>query len=193
MDRHVRIAPSLSAQVPPPFCRISIPGPAYHRILAGVVRTSGTLGYVPSHPRAASHTPRSRTPERLCPLCPDTALAVGQVPALLTNDVLPTLASFFFFTLVTGPRRSLSLKLSDTRVYEPQIRASPEGLHVTNDVPPTLASPEGLPLQHPRQPLTLHHGGNPGAILKSISHKCYLFEVAFVWELTKETIVLPLG
>ena len=30
---------------------------------------------------------------------------------------------FFFFTLVTGPIRSLSLKLSDTRVYEPQIRA----------------------------------------------------------------------
>jgi len=30
---------------------------------------------------------------------------------------------FFFFTLVTGPRRSLSLKLSDTRVYEPQLRA----------------------------------------------------------------------
>ena len=30
---------------------------------------------------------------------------------------------FFFFTLVTGPRRSLSLKLSDTRDYEPQIRA----------------------------------------------------------------------
>jgi len=30
---------------------------------------------------------------------------------------------FFFFTLVTGPRRSLSLELSNTRVYEPQIRA----------------------------------------------------------------------
>jgi len=29
----------------------------------------------------------------------------------------------FFFTLVTGPRWSLSLKLSDTRVCEPQIRA----------------------------------------------------------------------
>ena len=28
---------------------------------------------------------------------------------------------FFFFTLVTGPRRSLSLKLSVERVYEPQI------------------------------------------------------------------------
>ena len=30
----------------------------------------------------------------------------------------------FFFTLVTGPRRSLSLKLSDTRVYEHQIRGT---------------------------------------------------------------------
>ena len=28
---------------------------------------------------------------------------------------------FFFFTLVTGPRRSLSLKFRDTRVHEPQI------------------------------------------------------------------------
>jgi len=27
---------------------------------------------------------------------------------------------FFFFTLVAGPGRSFSLKLSDTRVYEPQ-------------------------------------------------------------------------
>jgi len=38
-----------------------------------------------------------------------------------------------------------------------------------------------------------HPGGNPGANLKSISHRCYLFEVAFVWELTTETIDLPLG
>ena len=30
---------------------------------------------------------------------------------------------FFFFTLVTGPRRSLRLNLSDTRDYTPQIRA----------------------------------------------------------------------
>ena len=34
---------------------------------------------------------------------------------------------FFFFTLVTGPRRSLSLELSDTRVCEPQIRARGSG------------------------------------------------------------------
>jgi len=31
----------------------------------------------------------------------------------------------FFFTLVTGPRRSLRLKLSDSTVYEPSIRAGP--------------------------------------------------------------------
>jgi len=31
---------------------------------------------------------------------------------------------FFFFTLVTGPRRSLGLRLGDTRVYEPQIRGA---------------------------------------------------------------------
>jgi len=30
---------------------------------------------------------------------------------------------YFFFALVTGPRRSLSLELSDTKVYEPQTRA----------------------------------------------------------------------
>ena len=30
---------------------------------------------------------------------------------------------FFFFTIGTGPRRSLSLTLSDIRVYEPQTRA----------------------------------------------------------------------
>ena len=46
--------------------------------------------------------------------------------------------SFFFFTFVTGPRRFLSLKLSDARVYEPQTRRidcmrlhhSPPGLRV---------------------------------------------------------------
>ena len=35
---------------------------------------------------------------------------------------LVAVADNFFFTLVTGPRRALSLKLSDTRVYEPEIR-----------------------------------------------------------------------
>ena len=38
-----------------------------------------------------------------------------------------------------------------------------------------------------------HPGDNSGANLKSITHRYYLFEVAFVWELTNETIGLPLG
>ena len=38
-----------------------------------------------------------------------------------------------------------------------------------------------------------HPGGNPGANLKSICHRCHPILVAFVWELTKETIDLPLG
>jgi len=47
----------------------------------------------------------------------------------------------------------------------------------------------------PRAPahVRTHPGGNPGANFKSISHRCHLFEDACVWELTKETIDLPLG
>ena len=41
--------------------------------------------------------------------------------------------------------------------------------------------------------MTLHPGVEFGANLKSISRGCHLFEVAFVRELTKETIHLPLG
>ena len=43
--------------------------------------------------------------------------------------------------------------------------------------------------QHP----CLHPGGNPGADLKSISHRRHPILVTFVWELTEETINLPLG
>ena len=38
-----------------------------------------------------------------------------------------------------------------------------------------------------------HLEGNPGENLESISYRCYLFEIALVWELTEETIVLHLG
>ena len=38
-----------------------------------------------------------------------------------------------------------------------------------------------------------HPGGKPGANPKSISHRCDPIMVAIVWELTKETINLPLG
>ena len=38
-----------------------------------------------------------------------------------------------------------------------------------------------------------HPGGIPVTNLQSISRKCYLFEVALLWELTEETITLPLS
>ena len=38
-----------------------------------------------------------------------------------------------------------------------------------------------------------HPGGNPVANLKPISHRCHPILVDFVWELTRETIELPLG
>ena len=36
-----------------------------------------------------------------------------------------------------------------------------------------------------RVDLVNHPGGNPGANLKSISHRRYFFEAAFAWELTE--------
>ena len=38
-----------------------------------------------------------------------------------------------------------------------------------------------------------HPGGNPGANPKSVSHRCHPILVACVWQLTNETINLPLG
>ena len=56
---------------------------------------------------------------------------------------------FFFLTLVTGPRRSLSLNLSDTRVYEPGNCGAPcpgrrwETAPGTHPAPPGLRPPLG--------------------------------------------------
>ena len=49
--------------------------------------------------------------------------AVNRVDRTALRDLVQQHSFFFFFTLVTGPRRSLSLKLSDKKVYAPQIRA----------------------------------------------------------------------
>ena len=59
-----------------------------------------------------------------------------------------------------------------------------------------LVQTNPLPLQTTLFPLqkTPHQpGGNPGANLKSISHRCHPILVAFAWELPEETINLPLG
>ena len=64
--------------------------------------------------------PPTQLPLALCAL----GFASGTSNSALahcTPSVQHVLSScfFFFFTLVTGPRRSLGLKLSDARVYEP--------------------------------------------------------------------------
>ena len=46
---------------------------------------------------------------------------------------------------------------------------------------------------HPLRRIPIHPGGDPGAILKSISRRCHPILVAFVWGLAQETIILPLG
>jgi hypothetical protein len=45
-----------------------------------------------------------------------------QCISLSLRGVVYNVLFFFFFTLFTGPRRAFSLKWSDTRVYEPEIR-----------------------------------------------------------------------
>ena len=50
-----------------------------------------------------------------------------------------------------------------------------------------------VPFNPPTIQLLGHPGGNPVANLKSISQRCHPILVAFVWELTEETIDLPLG
>ena len=54
------------------------------------------------------------------------------------SDTVGCQRTGILFTLVTGPGRSLSLKLSDTRVYEPQIRARLTPWDASAQTPSTL-------------------------------------------------------
>ena len=79
---------------------------------------------------------------------------------------------FFFFLLFLYYSRAQN---RITEVYEPEIRAR---LRITT---------------HLCTAIVLHPEGNPRANLGSISHRCHPILVAFLWEMTKETINLPLG
>ena len=50
-----------------------------------------------------------------------------------------------------------------------------------------------LPSQGSRSAKRNHPGSNPGGYLNSISHRCHPILMAFVYELTEETINLPLS
>ena len=74
---------------------------------------------------------------------------------------------FVFFTLVTGPRRSLSLKLSDTRVYAPQIQGGSRPLWLAWSCPSQgvrgggalSQAPPRTPPAPPVPPIARYHHG----------------------------------
>jgi len=90
--------------------------------------------------------------------------------------------------------------LHQGNISAPSIRTAVCGYPGT--IWPTL---RGFPLPCPQEPplrpyviarrraYGFHPGGNPGVNLKSIYHRCHPILVECVWELTKETIDLPLG
>ena len=88
------------------------------------------------------------------------------LPETLTLSLAPSLYSSLPLSISPKSSRSLSLPLSLTNTQAVARRSGPE---------------------------TRNH---PGVELRgnfvSISHRCHLFEVEFVWEMTDETIYLPL-
>ena len=79
----------------------------------GGFRVYNPLGSITPNATHLPPGPVMTSPDGHSPQPPNTLLLLLYLLLLLSTHF------FFFFTLVTGPRRSLSLKLSDTRVYEP--------------------------------------------------------------------------
>ena len=73
--------------------------------------------------------------------------------------------------------------LNDTTMLQPFVRCRMPAR--TTDAPAIEGTDAACPPTHP--------GCNPWANLKSIPRRCHPILVAFVWELTKETIYLPMG
>jgi len=97
---------------------------------------------------------------------------------------------------------SLSLSLSPHPTQTDQVGCDPPGWRRRfwtraqtwrRGVPRRETRPYTLRREPARFRSTIRPGGNPGANLKSISHRCYLREVAFEWESTKTSIHLLLA
>ena len=99
-----------------------------------------------------------------CPATKQHIKPVGVHAELLHVGACARGLLLLLYSLVTGPRRSLSLELSDTRVHEPQIRARLRTTAQSPTTPHRVACP-AFSASGGRHP-----GGNPGANLKSISH-----------------------
>ena len=103
------VAPGVAPLTAPPASQVRAQGHAESSPLRGGERGAADDLHSEVAVRHGQLRLRERTPELVSP--PPSA------PEALD------LRFFFFFTLVPGPSRSLSLKLSDTRVCEPQVRA----------------------------------------------------------------------
>ena len=93
------------------------------RFRGGLVFKAHRLLY---HSTLGSRVIKKKKEERVKMECwwqGNTPLHDAALRGRTTTAVALVLFFCFFFTLITGPGRSLSLKLSDTRVYEPQIIA----------------------------------------------------------------------
>ena len=97
-------------------------------------------------------------------------------------------------------------KIRNSKPHTPNLKLQTLNPKTQNSNPKTLtpklkSQSRGAPLLVERAPtsstplscLSNHPGVKLRANLKSISHRCHLFEVAFVWELTTETNNLLLG
>ena len=67
------------------------------------------------------------------------------------------------------------------------LQPTPNTLHPTPNPTPYALHPgtSAPPTTHTLHPWFHHPGGNPGANLKSIYHRCHPMLVAFVWDLTE--------
>ena len=110
--------------------------------MAGASGWAGGTGGHPSTQSIASAPPR-RTLLKHTRL--NFGACIGAVPGQMHPTDQMALASA---PHVTGPRTSVSLQLSDTRDYEPEIRA-----RLGTAAPTTLGLPRLLPVQHSRPTL----------------------------------------
>ena len=93
----------------------------------------------------------------------------------------------FYNSLLRGP--------CDPTLYilRPSPISTPYILHLTPYTLERVTRGEQVVHVTRKSRVSIRPGGNLATIFQSISHRCYLQEVAFEWKVSKATIYLPLG
>ena len=126
-------------------------------------------------------------PHRVCPTHSMSPKRVCPTHTVVPNMVCPT------HPLV--PRRVCPTHSPVPERVRPTHSVVPNRVCPTHPLVPNRVCPTRAMVPYIKLLEQIHSRprGNPGANLNSISHRCYLREVAFEWELTRETIYLPMG